>query len=74
MSCVIYRMTVIYNPNTVAKIKLEIKTENKDSNNCCPLFSPRQHTFPSALTCMKTEAPSSQKSLCTDQMSWRGCE
>lgn len=62
MSCVIYRMTVIYNPNTVAKIKLEIKTENKDGNNCCPLFSPsRQHTFPSALTCMGTEAPPPSK-------------
>lgn len=34
-------MTVIYNPNTgtVAKIifKIEIKTENKDDNNSCPL-------------------------------------
>lgn len=31
MSCVIYRMTVIYNPNTVAKIivKIEIKTEKR---------------------------------------------
>lgn len=75
MSCVIYRMTVIYNPNTAAKIKLETKTENKDGNNCCPLFCPRQHIFPSALTCMETEAPPShQKSLCTDQMSWWGCE
>lgn len=67
-------MTVIYNPNTIAKIKLEIKTENNNGNNCCPLLSPRQHTFLSALTCMETEAPHHIKNLCTDQMSWRGCE
>lgn len=34
-------MTAIYNPNTgtVARIifKVEIKTENKDDNNSCPL-------------------------------------
>lgn len=41
MSCVIYRMRVIYNPNTgtIAKIIFvrEINTENKDDNNSCPL-------------------------------------
>lgn len=40
-------MTVIYNPNTgtVAKIifKVEIKTENKDDNNSCPLVHLSTH-------------------------------
>lgn len=40
-------MTVIYNPNTgtVAKIifKIEIKTENKDGNNSCPLVHLKAH-------------------------------
>lgn len=50
MSCVIYRMTVIYNLNTstVAKIifKIEIETENKNDNNSCPLVHLSAHLFP----------------------------
>lgn len=59
MSCVIYRMTIIYNPNTgtVAKIifRIETKTENKDDNIGCSLVHSlaQLSTFFSALSCME---------------------
>lgn len=50
MSCVIYRMTVIYtlNTGTAAKIvfKVEIKTEHKDGNNSRPLVPLTSTSFP----------------------------
>lgn len=75
-------MTVIYNPNTgtVAKIifKIEIKTENKDDNNSCPLVHLSTHLSLCFELHGVTEAPLPSLCepaakilyLCTDQMSW----
>lgn len=63
----------MYNPNTVAKFKLETKTENKDGNNRCPLVR-----FISApLTCVegpKPLPPAAAAAAIAGQMSRKGCE